>query len=252
MKLKTLGLTAISLGCVGACLAAPTPALAQIQTYYHAGVWDAFSGRDEKGGAVCGVGYTNPNDNRRLSIRFEIGGSETVFSVSKPEWSIPDNTRVAVVMQIGLNTPWTEQATGHGHNIDWPVDQNAIGPFDRQFRGSSSMTVTFPDGNEPPWTISLAGSSAISDTFGRCVRDLTRQVQSEQAGNGAPGPQGGPQGGPPSATQPFSPVPGAPGPGGRPGAPPNGAAPDGSQPDGTQPGGPQPDGTQPDGTQPGR
>ena len=76
--------------------------------------------------------------------------------------------------------------------------------FDRQFRGAPSMTLTFPDGNEPPWSLSLAGSTAISDTFGRCVRDLTRQVQAAAQGGAptTPAPQNG-------ATQPFAaPAPG--------------------------------------------
>jgi hypothetical protein len=232
--LRTLGLTVVTLAVIGA----PMAARAQIQTYYHAGVWDAFSGRTDTGRAVCGVGNTNPADRRRLSIRFDIGGTDTVFSASKPTWSIPDNTRVTVVMQVGLNPPWTAQATGHGQTIDWPLDRDTIQPFDRQFRASSSMTLTFPDGNEPPWTILLAGSSAISDAFGRCVRDLTRQVQAEPPGNGAPPPQGIP----PVATQPFGPAPN-----GAPAAPPP-AAPAPSP----QPGATQPDETPPNGTQPAR
>jgi hypothetical protein len=242
MRRKTLGLTAIKLAFVAAYAGAPAAALAQFPAYYHAGVWDAFSGRDDKGGAVCGVGNTNPADNRRLSIRFQIGGTDTVLAASKPDWSIPDNTPVTVVMQIGLNPPWIERATGHGQTIDWPLDQNAVLPFDRQFRGSSSMTLTFPDGNEPPWTISLAGSSLISDTFRRCVRDLTRQVQAQQ-----PPANGGvvPQGVAPNATQPFSPDAAPPA-----NAPAPLSAPAATQPGGTQPGGTQPGGTQPNGTQP--
>jgi hypothetical protein len=250
---RTPGLTAfrtrlVSVGIlaavsVGILATAPAAALAQIQTYYHAGVWDAFSGRNDKGGAICGIGNTNPADNRRLAIRHDIGGGDTVFSVSKPDWSIPDNTRVTVVMQVGLNTPWTEQAIGHGHMIDWPMDRSVAQPFDQQFRGASSMTLTFPDGNEPPWTIMLAGSSAISDAFGRCVHDLTRQVEAQQAaGNGAPPPQGAA----PGATQPFSAQPQTEAP--APGPQPAGTQPNATQPNATQPGGTQPDG----GTQPAR
>lgn len=180
---------------------APAAALAQVETYYHAGAWDAFSGKNGRGGAVCGVGITMPPDNRRLEIGFDIGGTATTFSASKADWSIPDNTHVVVVMQVGLNTPWTEQGAGQGHMINWTLDPAAMQTFDRQFRGVSSMTLTFPNGNEPPWTISLAGSSLISDTFGRCVRDLTRQVAAAQPpSNAGPPPQQG-------ATQPFSPEP---------------------------------------------
>jgi hypothetical protein len=196
MNLKTLGLTAVTLAYAGAFLVSPTVAVAQVQVYYHAGAWDAFSGRNDKGGAVCGIGNTNPTDSRRLSLGYDIGGTEMVFSASKPDWSIPDNTPVRVVMQVGLNTPWTMQGTGHEHGIDWTLDRSAMVMFERQFRSATSMTLTFPDGNEPPWTVSLIGSSAISDTFDRCVRDLTRQVQAAQPpAPGGPAPQG--------ATQPF-------------------------------------------------
>jgi hypothetical protein len=182
---------------------APAAAAAQMQTYYHAGAWDAFSGRSDTGGPVCGIGSTNPTDNRRLSIRFDIGGTDTAVSASKPDWSIPPNTHITVVMQIGLNTPWTLQAIGHDHSIDWTLDQNAIQAFDRQFRGASSMTLTFPEGNEPPWMLSLAGSAAISDTFGRCVRDLTQQARAAQSQGNQPPANEAPQG----ATQPFGAAP---------------------------------------------
>ncbi len=190
---KTLGLVAI------VAALAPAAAMAQIQTYYRAGVWDAFSGRNDKGGAVCGIGNTNTADNRRFELRFDIGGTDTVLSVSKPDWAIPDGTKVNVVMQIGLNTPWIEPGNGHSHGISWVLDQNAMQPFDQQFRGASSMTLTFPDGNEPPWTVPLIGSSAISDTFARCIRDLTRQVQAAQAAGVVPALAA-----PQSATQPYS------------------------------------------------
>lgn len=209
---------------------APEAASAQIRTYYHVGVWDAFSGRNESGGAVCGVGNTDPTDHRRMSLRFDIGGTDTAFSVSKPAWAIPDNTRVTVVMQVGLNAPWTEQGTGHGQTIDWPMDRNAMQSFDIQFRDSSSMTLTFPDGSEPPWTIALTGSSAISDAFGRCIRDLTRQVQAAQANGAAMPPP--PSAAPPPPTQPF------------------GAAPDEPQATGSAP--PLPAPTAPGDTQPNR
>lgn len=191
------------LPCLTALLiaSAPAAAIAQVQTYFHAGAWDAFSGRSGNGGAVCGIGSTNSADERRLSVSFDIGGTDTIFSVSKPNWSIPDNTRIAVVMQIGLNPPWTVQGVGHNHMIDWTLDRVAIQSFDRQFRGASSMTLAFPDGNEAPWTQSLGGSTKISDTFGRCVHDLTQQVQASQPpANPAPAS-------PQTATQPFAPPP---------------------------------------------
>jgi hypothetical protein len=181
----------------------PVAASAQMQTYYRVGAWDAFSGKSDTGGAVCGIGTTNPSDNRRLSIRFDIGGSDTTFSAGKPDWSIPANTHITVVMQVGLSIPWTMQAVGNDHSIEWTLDPNAFQEFDRQFHGASSMTLTFPDGNEPPWMLSLAGSAAISDTFGRCVRDLTQQARAAQSQGNQPPANEAPQG----TTQPFGAAP---------------------------------------------
>ena len=45
----------------GLCGAA---APADLRTYYHVGNWDAFSGQTADGKKVCGVGSTNPVDNR--------------------------------------------------------------------------------------------------------------------------------------------------------------------------------------------
>lgn len=162
----------------GATLALiPVTASADVRTYYHNGAWEAFSGRVENGGAVCGINSTG--DARRLSLRVTIGAPETAFTVSKPDWSIPDNTRITVVLQVGLNAPWVFGGNGHGHDIDWSLDQGPAKNFEQQFRTSPSFTVAFPSGTEPPWVLALTGSTAISDTYARCIRDLTRQVQTE-------------------------------------------------------------------------
>lgn len=200
----------------GAFLVVGGAAAADLVTYYHAGAWDAFSGRGDDGRLVCGIGNTNPADGRRFMIRFTIGGEDVTFGASKPAWTIPANTQAPLVMQVGLDTPWTEQATGNGQMLSWTLDRSAIQSFDAQFRRASSMTLTFPDGNEPPWTVPLTGSTAISNAFGRCITDLTRRTQ---AAGGAPPPAAAPHG----PTQPFGTAPAA-GDAASPPAP-NGAAP---------------------------
>lgn len=171
---------------------------AQLRIYHHMGAWDAFSGRGSDGRTVCGVGTTNPTDNRGMSIRFMIGGEDVLFEVKKPTWSIPAGTKLVVVMQVGPNVPWTEQASGDGQTISWTMDRGTMLAFDQQFRTAGSMTLGFPTGNEPPWSMSLTGSMAISNAFGRCVADLTAQQ--------APPPA------PAAPTQPYAPVPGQPAP----------------------------------------
>ena len=205
------------LAITGLCCAT---AHAQFRTYYHVGAWDAFSGQGSDGKTICGVGTTNPADNRSVSIRFVIGGEDVLFEVKKPTWSIPAGTRLVVVIQVGSNVPWTEQANGDGQTISWTMERGTMQAFDQQFRAAGSMTMSFPTGNEPPWSMSLTGSMAISNAFGRCVTDLTAQQSPPPAAPPVPAGPTQPFGQAP--TQPYAPAPGQPPP-----------APDATQP--TQP-----------------
>jgi hypothetical protein len=173
-----------------------TRAWADVSVYYHAGSWDAFSGPGTDGRMVCGVGSTNPVDNRSFSMRVPIGSDTVSFQARKPTWSIPAGTELKLVVQIGLDTSWTVQGTGNGQMVEWTLDSAAMQTFDAQFRRAGSMTVSFPNGNEPPWTIGLNGSTAISNAFGRCVTDLTQRAGAQQ-----------PAAGPSGATQPFGQAP---------------------------------------------
>jgi hypothetical protein len=164
-------------------------AIARVAVYYHIGSWDAFTGTADDNRPVCGVGSTNPVDSRSISLRLEIGDDTVQFEARKPTWNIPADTPIQVVIQIGLEAPWNMQGTGDGQSVKWTLDSSSMPIFDAQFRRASSMTLNFPAGNEPPWTIGLNGSTAISNAFSRCVADLTHQA-------GTKSPSAGP-------TQPF-------------------------------------------------
>jgi hypothetical protein len=179
------------------------PVRAQVNVYYHAGAWDAFDGQGDNGQPLCGIGSRNPADGRTFSLRFQIGGDDMSFIAAKSGWNIPDGTQIPVVMQIGLNQPWTQQATGKGDRVQWTLDRVNAQIFDDQFRGAASMTVTFPSGTERPWVISLSGSTAASNAMGRCVTDLTQRAAAatQPAATTAPAEQG--------STQPFGAAPAA-------------------------------------------
>jgi hypothetical protein len=187
---------------VAAVAEAPVAAVAEapvetIQVYYHSGNWDAFSGRSGNA-AVCGFGTSNASDGRALAVRMDVPGTTVTFTASKPGWSIPDGTHIRVVMQIGLDTPVTEAAVGKDASVTWTMGAAALAGFQARFGAASSMTLTFPDGNEPPWRLSLNGSSAVTGTFNRCVADLTQQMKSAASAGSSPAavPSG-------QATQPF-------------------------------------------------
>jgi hypothetical protein len=168
LQRASLAASLLTFLCVGTASAAMT-------VYYHAGGWDAFSGLGDDGKAVCGIGITNPADNRSFSLRFPVGADTVTFQAKKPSWNIPDGTQIQVVMQIGLDTPWTLQGAGHGQVVEWALDSNSVQIFDAQFRRANSMTLTYPTGNEAPWTVGLNGSTAVSNAFGRCVTEMTQR-----------------------------------------------------------------------------
>ena len=155
----------------------PASDAAPLATYYHAGAWDAFSGRNDDGRLVCGIGNTNPADGRKFTLRFTVGEDPILFTVTKPTWTIPNGTQASVVMQVGLERPWTEQATGDGQALSWRLDRTSMQLFDGQFRRASSMTLAFPDGREPAMLVPLTGSTAISEAFKRCISDFSGMGQ---------------------------------------------------------------------------
>lgn len=187
----------IWLAVILACIT--TPAWASLTVYGRHGVWDLFKGTDTNGEQVCGVGHTDPATGRAFSLRYVAGGSGILFVADKSSWHIPAGTHIPVVMQIGSAQPWTEQAVGNGERVEWSMDRTLVPEFDAQFRAAMSMTVRFPAGNEPPWTISLTGSAAASTAMGQCVTALMQAV-----------PAVAPPAAPPGAAQPYGTAPAAP------------------------------------------
>jgi hypothetical protein len=149
--------------------------------YYRAHGWDAFRGQDEDGKSVCGIGTTNSADRYSFSLHFQIGGETVTFRAKKTTWNIPSATLLPLVVQIGTETPWNMQGVGSGQAVEWWLDDKTGQTFDQQFRHAKSMTVTFPSGSEPPWTFALRGSKAISNAFGRCVKELTIREANQSA-----------------------------------------------------------------------
>jgi hypothetical protein len=172
------------------------PGWAQRTVYYHAGSWYAFTDKDAQGTAVCGIGSASRTDSSTLSMTYTIGGSDLTIRADKPSWNIPDGTSVDASTQIDQDTAWSAQADGQGSGVEWTIGAASIRDFDTQFRNGSSMTVSFPSGNEPPWTRSLSGSTAASATLWRCVQDLSDRAHVTTPATNMPPP-----------TQPFGQAP---------------------------------------------
>jgi hypothetical protein len=156
------------------CLGAGArPAVAAPVVYYHAGAWYAFTNKNASGADVCGIATQNAGDGRRLTLTYTIGGTQLHFDAEKPTWTIPDGTPVDFSLQIDRNQPWPGQAIGLGTHLGWDLGADSVREFDSQFRAGAVLSLTFPSGNEPPWNLSLAGSTGVAQTLWRCVHDLS-------------------------------------------------------------------------------
>lgn len=197
----------VFLGLMGAA-----PEGASTVVYYRAGAWEAFSSRSgpnepgspqnsgpNAGGTYCGIQTYDARNGRSLMIRHRIGTDKVMFRASKPAWSIPEGTAIAVSMQIGANAPWTLQGSGQGDTVEWSIPRDAMSAFDAQFRLSSALSIAFPSGNEPLWTAPLAGSNSIGLTLRRCIYELTARLAPTQ-----PFASGEPARAAAGPTQPFS------------------------------------------------
>lgn len=198
--------------CVAGTIAAAVPLIMLLGTapgradpavYYHAGSWHAFTDKNAQGTAVCGIATQNLADGRTLSLTYAIGGSELTLHAVKPTWTIPDGTAVGAGVQIDRNPPWTAQAVGHGTTAEWAIGAASIRSFDAQFRVGHTMTISFPSGNEAPWTLSLSGSTAASATLWRCVQELSDRTRVTSPASSAPPTQPFGQ----APTQPYAPAP---------------------------------------------
>jgi hypothetical protein len=191
-----------------AVLLLATPGRAAPTVYYHAGAWHAFTDKDEQGAGVCGIATENQSDGRNLTLTYTIGGTDLTFTAAKPSWNIPEGSILEANMQIDGNPAWQAQGTGHGTTLVWVVGAADVRNFNTQLRNGSTMTLTFPSGNEPPWSLSLRGSSAASATLWRCVQDLTDRAKAAGTYKASSAPTGNAPGTQPygqAPTQPYAP-----------------------------------------------
>ncbi len=183
-------------------LAASGQAGAATTTYYRSGQWRAFSGTDPQNRLICGMATGNPGDGRSLEITSVIGNPGLAFAAAKPTWEIPPNTTIPVVIQQEGASPFTAEATGQGNAITWTLPASDAGPFGGEFRAGQEMTISFPSGSEPPWRVLLKGSTAVDDTFRRCIQDYSARAAAARGSPNAAAEEAAP--GPAAPTQPFA------------------------------------------------
>lgn len=159
------------------------PSLAETEVTARAGDWEAFSGTTvpkpgsgKKAQRVCGVSQSMADD-RYVSIKFFEGDTTFTLQIGWKQWRINDGDKQEVA--ITMNTRWTtKEATGMHFNdgdagLEMTVKVAELRDFMQEFRAANQMRFEFPGSGAHAWTMSLNGSSAVTDAFDKCRNGLT-------------------------------------------------------------------------------
>ncbi len=147
-------------------------ALAEMRAIASAGAWNAYGGRTRSGEASCALA-TSLSGGRSIFLQlFEGERDRLVIRHVRDSWRIPDGTRIPISMQIDGFPPWAATALGSGNEARSTVTLASIGDFETEFRRGLTMRIVFREGNEPSWTVSLAGTNAVMNAFVACIRAI--------------------------------------------------------------------------------
>ncbi len=188
----------------GVMAALAGPAGAEVSDTGVFGYWSTFAGAATDGKPGCGMstdwGVRGQTTGRFLIKYF--GQDEILVHIGRVGWQVPYGQPVMVHIQIDQAPVIKALSHGTGERQGWSLleltikrddvwaatGKNAIEEFVALLSAGRQITVSFPDGSEPPWIGQLAGSRAALQSFFACGTTI------DAANKGAPG-----------ATQPFSP-----------------------------------------------
>ncbi len=170
---------------------------AQIILLGRYGGWEAFGGKADGGGDVCGAS-SEGSEGRSFNVKWYAGTRYLAIQIFKAGWQIPTGTPVDVILQFDTAAPWSAKALpfNGGKALQLEVRLAQVDTFINEIRYAVRMTVTFPDGSEAPWIGSMVGSDLAMQAMVGCIRTVS--------GSGAPQTQPFAQ---PQPTQPFGAAP---------------------------------------------
>lgn len=186
---------------VAAALAAPVGA--EVSDTGVFGYWTTFAGVATDGKPVCGMSTDwaiRGQTTGSFLIKY-FGKDEVLVQIGRVGWQVPYGQPVTVHIQIDQAPAIKALSHGGGEMQGWSfleftikrddvwaaTGKNAIEEFLALLSAGRQITVSFPDGSEPPWVGQLAGSRAALQSFMACGTTI------DAANRGAPG-----------TTQPFS------------------------------------------------
>jgi hypothetical protein len=177
----------------GVAAALAGPAGAEVSDTGVFGYWTTFAGVATDGKPVCGM-RTDWRAGGTFLIKY-FGQDELVVQIGREGWQVPFGQPVTVLIRVDQAPAFSIVSHGVGDvGRGWSVlelwaatGKSAIEEFVALLTTGRQVSVSFPDGDEPPWIGQLDGSGAALRSFTACGTTI------DAANSRAPG-----------TTQPFS------------------------------------------------
>ena len=170
---------AMIVACVAAFVMASLlglPAAAEVVTFKRAGGWEAFGGRSNNGGKLCGMATSG--GGRWFGIKYFEGAPSLTIQLSKNTWKVRPGTQIDVIMQFDNESPWKARATAFYMDygdaaLEFQINRQQLRQWINEFRESTLLYVRFPSSNVEDWQANLSGTQQIADAMGQCLQAMS-------------------------------------------------------------------------------
>ena len=167
---------ALASGVASAFLLA-SAAYAETSIIARAGDWKAFGGTTTgtPPTGVCGVSHDI--DARYFGLKLFAGEATFTIQMGTKHWTVAEKQRVRVTMRIDGSPLWSATGTTFRFadgdmGIEFDINKNEVAKFMAEFRAGNQIRIQFHNPGMPEWILSLKGTSALSDAFMGCTRNL--------------------------------------------------------------------------------
>ena len=134
------------------------------------GVWTVTREPGIEQPQVC-VLRSGGSGGRGVTLRAFDRDGPLLFELAKESWAIPARTRLRVDLRFDGGAGWRFVAEGEGRRVFWATS-DSLPRFMRAWSGASRMVLSFPQGDEPGWEVSMTGSAAAMARFAECLEGL--------------------------------------------------------------------------------
>jgi hypothetical protein len=151
------------------------PASAETNLITRAGAWQAFGGTTASGRPLCGVSQTV--GERYFGLKYYARDSTFTVQLGSKAWRLDNGASQQLQMVLDGNHPWTATGTAMHFNdgdagLEFTINRAELDKFAAEFRSSTQLRVQFTNWDTAEWSLSLAGSNAITDSFLQCIVGL--------------------------------------------------------------------------------